>query len=67
MILPPYVSKIINILNVHNREAFVVGGCVRDLLMDIEPSDYDIATSALPRRSWVGSRKQFQQALDTEQ
>lgn len=49
MILPPYVSKIINILNVHNREAFVVGGCVRDLLMDIEPSDYDIATSALPQ------------------
>lgn len=49
MTLPPYVSKIINILNAHNREAFVVGGCIRDLLMGMEPSDYDIATSALPQ------------------
>jgi poly(A) polymerase len=29
-------------------EAYLVGGAVRDLLQDIEPKDYDIATSASP-------------------
>jgi poly(A) polymerase len=29
-------------------EAFLVGGCVRDLLIGITPKDFDIATSALP-------------------
>ena len=28
--------------------AFLVGGCVRDLLMERKPKDFDIATSALP-------------------
>jgi poly(A) polymerase len=28
--------------------AFVVGGAVRDLLVDIEPKDFDVATSATP-------------------
>jgi len=29
-------------------EAFVVGGCVRDLLLETEPEDWDVATSAKP-------------------
>lgn len=29
-------------------EAYFAGGCVRDMLMETEPSDYDIATSARP-------------------
>ncbi|MEZ5499341.1 MAG: polynucleotide adenylyltransferase PcnB [Steroidobacteraceae bacterium] len=29
-------------------QAFLVGGCVRDLLIGIEPKDFDIATNALP-------------------
>ena len=28
--------------------AFVVGGAVRDLLLDLEPKDFDVATSATP-------------------
>ncbi len=28
--------------------AFLVGGCVRDLLLGIEPKDFDVATDALP-------------------
>ena len=27
---------------------FLVGGCVRDLLVGIEPKDFDVATDALP-------------------
>ena len=29
-------------------EAYLVGGCVRDLLIDITPKDFDVATSATP-------------------
>ncbi|SDU38767.1 polynucleotide adenylyltransferase PcnB [Halopseudomonas salegens] len=29
-------------------EAYLVGGCVRDLLLDIVPKDFDVATSATP-------------------
>lgn len=39
-------------------EAYVVGGCVRDLLLDLEPKDYDVATSATPEQV----RAQFRNA-----
>lgn len=32
----------------HGHEAYLVGGCVRDLLIGREPKDFDIATSATP-------------------
>jgi len=31
-------------------QAFLVGGCVRDLLLGIEPKDFDVATDALPEQ-----------------
>jgi poly(A) polymerase len=31
-------------------QAYLVGGCVRDLLLDREPADYDVATDAPPDR-----------------
>ncbi|GGY26507.1 polynucleotide adenylyltransferase PcnB [Paludibacterium paludis] len=31
-------------------EAFVVGGAVRDLLLDVTPKDFDVATSATPEQ-----------------
>ena len=31
-------------------EAYLVGGCVRDLLLGIEPKDFDVATSATPEQ-----------------
>jgi poly(A) polymerase len=30
--------------------AFLVGGCVRDLLIGLEPKDFDVATDALPEQ-----------------
>jgi poly(A) polymerase len=29
-------------------QAFLVGGCLRDLMLDVEPKDFDVATSARP-------------------
>jgi len=34
----------------HGHEAFLVGGCVRDLLLGREPADYDVTTDATPDR-----------------
>ncbi|MFA5678735.1 MAG: polynucleotide adenylyltransferase PcnB [Pseudomonas sp.] len=31
-------------------QAFAVGGCVRDLLLGLDPKDYDVATSATPEQ-----------------
>ena len=33
----------------HGRQAFLVGGCVRDILLNREPADYDVATDATPQ------------------
>ncbi|MCL2012665.1 MAG: polynucleotide adenylyltransferase PcnB [Cystobacterineae bacterium] len=35
-------------LRQHGHEAYLVGGCVRDLLLQRTPKDFDIATDALP-------------------
>ena len=40
--------KVIEVLTHHNHQAYLVGGCVRDHLLQLEPRDYDIATSATP-------------------
>ncbi len=40
--------KIIKRLQAAGYEAYLVGGCVRDILMKVEPVDYDIVTSAKP-------------------
>jgi tRNA nucleotidyltransferase (CCA-adding enzyme) len=46
--IPKPIIEIIQKLEAAGFEAFVVGGCVRDLLMDIEPKDWDITTNAKP-------------------
>lgn len=33
-----------------NYQAYLVGGCVRDLLLGIEPKDFDVATDAHPEQ-----------------
>jgi poly(A) polymerase len=40
--------KIIETLRDAGYEAYLAGGCVRDLLLGREPEDYDVATSATP-------------------
>ncbi|MGD0568203.1 MAG: CCA tRNA nucleotidyltransferase [Candidatus Sulfotelmatobacter sp.] len=46
--LKDFASSIIHTLRGRGFEAYLVGGCVRDLLLKREPADYDIATSATP-------------------
>jgi poly(A) polymerase len=43
-------NSICEALRGHGHEALLVGGCVRDLLLGREASDYDVATDATPER-----------------
>jgi poly(A) polymerase/tRNA nucleotidyltransferase (CCA-adding enzyme) len=48
MRIPEEVKFVIEKLQKAGFEAYIVGGCVRDLLRDVEPEDWDIATNAKP-------------------
>jgi tRNA nucleotidyltransferase (CCA-adding enzyme) len=47
-VIPKEVTMVLALLQNANFEAFLVGGCVRDLLMGIKPKDFDITTNATP-------------------
>ncbi len=47
-LIDPYALKIVQSLRKKGHQAFLVGGCVRDLLAGEQPKDFDIATNALP-------------------
>src|SRR5271165_2462065 len=40
--------RVVERLRAAGYEAYLAGGCVRDLLLGREPADYDVATSATP-------------------
>ncbi len=40
--------KVVNHLTAHGYQAYLVGGCIRDLLLGKSPKDFDVATSAHP-------------------
>lgn len=46
--LPQDVSYIIEALENADHEAYIVGGCVRDILLGNSPKDWDITTNAKP-------------------
>lgn len=46
--IPIPIQNIIKTLNEAGFEAYAVGGCVRDLILDRMPKDWDITTDALP-------------------
>lgn len=50
MNIPEYILKILKQLKAHKYEAYIVGGCVRDLLLKKEPKDWDITTNARPEQ-----------------
>ena len=50
IIIPKNVFEICHILENNGEETWVVGGCIRDTLLDITPNDWDITTSATPEK-----------------
>lgn len=46
--IPQDVQYVMQQLNINNYQSYLVGGCVRDMLLGKLPKDFDICTSALP-------------------
>jgi poly(A) polymerase len=40
--------EIVRVLRARGHQAYLVGGCVRDILLGREPADFDVATDATP-------------------
>ena len=49
MIIPKEVKFVVEKLKENGFESYIVGGCVRDFLRDVEPDDWDITTNAKPK------------------
>lgn len=61
MKIPENAAFIIETLERHGHEAYVVGGCVRDMVLGREPGDWDITTSAKP----LQVKALFRRTIDT--
>lgn len=48
--LKEFATSIVQTLRQRGFQAYLVGGCVRDLLLGREPKDYDVATDATPKQ-----------------
>lgn len=62
--IDPDALRVLNRLNEHDYEAYLVGGSVRDLLLGRTPKDFDIGTNAHPyeikklfRNCWIIGRR----------
>ncbi len=60
-LLPKNVKTIIDEFEKAGYEAYAVGGCVRDTLLNKEPKDWDITTSATPEEM----KRIFKKTIDT--
>ncbi|MCP1102566.1 tRNA nucleotidyltransferase (CCA-adding enzyme) [Aequitasia blattaphilus] len=59
--IPRQVKKVIRQLQENGYEAYCVGGCVRDAILEREPADWDVTTNATPQEI----KKLFQKTVDT--
>lgn len=48
--ISPGAKKVVEQLNSDGFDAYLVGGCVRDLMMGLKPKDFDVATNATPEQ-----------------
>jgi len=60
-VIPKNVAYILEKIHEHGYEAYMVGGCVRDMLLEQTPEDFDITTSAEPRQI----KQLFRRTVDT--
>lgn len=45
-----HAIKVCEVLRQHGFEAYIVGGAVRDLIVGLQPKDFDVATNATPEQ-----------------
>jgi len=48
--ISPSALKVLYRLKDNGYEAYLVGGCIRDILLGLEPKDFDVVTNATPEQ-----------------
>jgi len=48
--IPTDVNRILDLLSIHGYDGYVVGGCVRDNILNKSPNDWDICTNCTPEK-----------------
>ena len=59
--LPSDLIVLMDVLNARGYESYLVGGCVRDILLGKTPHDYDVTTQATPEQV----KELFPKTIDT--
>ena len=49
--IPDYALSVMRVLSRAGEEVYIVGGCVRDALLGLDPHDYDMTLSCPPERT----------------
>ncbi|MEI6296595.1 MAG: CCA tRNA nucleotidyltransferase [bacterium] len=57
--IPKEVSQVTKTLQKAGFEAYLIGGCVRDLILGREPKDWDVTTNAIPEQIQALFAKSF--------
>lgn len=63
--IPKQIQFILDLFHLEGCEAFLVGGCVRDLLLGRKVHDYDITTNCLPEEMLKLAKKHKLKAIPT--
>ena len=63
--LPDDVQEIMSVIKEYGATSYVVGGCVRDSILDREPHDWDIGTPALPSELLVEFEERVYRVIPT--
>src|SRR4051794_38830077 len=62
--IPAAVLEVVSQLQRLGHRAYLVGGCVRDMVRGASPKDFDVATSALPTQVQRAFRKVIPTGID---
>ena len=65
MKIPQTVKKIFEIFESNKYEIYLVGGCVRDIVLGITPHDYDFTTNATPEEMKILASKEGIEIIPT--
>jgi len=57
--VPKEVAQVTYVLEAAGYEAYLVGGCVRDLIRNVKPKDWDVTTNATPEQIMAVFPKTF--------
>ena len=62
-IIPNSIKELHALFTANGKQLFIVGGCVRDFLLNKEPKDWDLATDATPEETLDITKNKYKSHL----